>query len=55
MIPAAGSVNIPLINRLITDGEFASNPRLDESAGGLLDELSSWAADLGANRRGADD
>ena len=54
MIPAARSVNIPLINRMVTDGEFASNPRLDESAGGMLDELSSWAADLGATRRGVD-
>ena len=54
MIPAARSVNIPLINRMVTDGEFVSNPRLDESAAEMLDELSSWAADLGATRRGAD-
>jgi NAD(P)H-dependent FMN reductase len=55
MIPAARSVNIPLVNRLITEGEFMSNPRLDDSAGEMLDELSSWAADLGTKRRGADD
>ncbi|MDT7652736.1 MAG: hypothetical protein QOI36_4142 [Pseudonocardiales bacterium] len=54
MIPAARSVNIPLINRMVTDGEFVSNPRLDESAAEMLDELSSWATDLGATHRGAD-
>jgi NAD(P)H-dependent FMN reductase len=54
MIPAARSVNIPLINRMVTDGEFVSTPRLDESAAEMLDELSSWAADLAATRRGAD-
>ncbi|MEN3269024.1 NAD(P)H-dependent oxidoreductase [Pseudonocardia sp.] len=54
MIPVTRSVNIPLINRMVTDGEFVSNPRLDESAAEMLDELSSWAADLTATRRGAD-
>jgi NAD(P)H-dependent FMN reductase len=54
MIPAARSVNIALINRMVTDGEFVSNPRLDESAAEMLDELSSWATDLGATHRGAD-
>jgi hypothetical protein len=54
MIPAARSVNIPLINRMVTDGEFVSNLRLDESAAEMLDELSSWATDLGATHRGAD-
>jgi NAD(P)H-dependent FMN reductase len=54
MIPAAHSVNIPLINRMVTDGEFVSNRRLDESAAEMVDELSSWAADLAASRRGAD-
>jgi NAD(P)H-dependent FMN reductase len=55
MIPAARSVNIPLINRMVSaDGEFTPNRRLDESAAEMLDELSSWAADLRATRRGAD-
>jgi NAD(P)H-dependent FMN reductase len=56
MVPAARSVNIPLINRLITaDGEFTPNPRLEDSAREMLDELSSWAADLATARRGAED
>jgi NAD(P)H-dependent FMN reductase len=55
MIPVTRSVNIPLINRMVTaEGEFTPNRRLDESAAEMLDELSSWAADLAATRSGAD-
>jgi NAD(P)H-dependent FMN reductase len=55
MIPVTRSVNIPLINRMVTaEGEFTPNRRLDESAAEMLDELSSWAADLAASRSGAD-
>jgi hypothetical protein len=45
-------VNVPTINRMITaDGDFTPNPRLDQSAGELLDELSGWAIDLAAAGR----
>jgi NAD(P)H-dependent FMN reductase len=47
MVPMANSVNVPTIKRMIgAEGDFAPNPRLDQSAGALLDELSGWAVDL---------
>ncbi|MDT5246560.1 MAG: hypothetical protein QOD36_3936 [Mycobacterium sp.] len=51
MVAMARSVNVPTINRMITaDGDFTPNPRLDQSAGELLDELSGWAVDLAVAR-----
>jgi NAD(P)H-dependent FMN reductase len=52
MVPVARSVNVPTIQRMITPaGDFTPNPRLDQSAGELLDELSGWAVDLAGSRR----
>src|SRR3954451_19867146 len=52
MVPTARSVNVPTIQRMITeDGDFTPDPRLDHSAGELLDELSGWAVDLAGTRR----
>jgi NAD(P)H-dependent FMN reductase len=51
MIPAVTSVNIPFIRRMVTDGRFAPNPVLTESAAVMLDELSRWVADLKSVRR----
>ncbi|MFD6517662.1 NADPH-dependent FMN reductase [Rhodococcus sp. NPDC060176] len=48
MLPAARSVNIPIIARALgDDGTLTTNPRLDRSADDLLDEL---AAHLFADR-----
>lgn len=52
MVPMARSVNIPTIGRMIdADGDFTPNPRLDQGAEELLDELSGWAVDLSAAGR----
>jgi NAD(P)H-dependent FMN reductase len=55
MIPAVTSVNIPLIQRMLTkpDRTFTPNRILEESGAAMLDELARWAADLEPVRRAA--
>jgi NAD(P)H-dependent FMN reductase len=54
MIPAMTSVNIPLIQRMMTpDAAFTPNRILEESSAAMLDELARWAADLKSMRRDA--